>query len=380
MEITPLVQRQPIEEEEEELVQAKSLSEQTTPMIQLQPIEEEEEELQMQPLEEEMRMKGIPGGSPEVSSGIESRLNSPRGVSQPMSASTRAYFEPRFGADFSSVRVHTGSDAVHMNRDLNAQAFTLGRDIYFGAGKHNTETSSGKRLLAHELTHVVQQTHGFDASASIRKSRGGFYIAPLECRNRSNCSTSLERRDCRSSACGVGGSGTCSWGGPGARCCCYGSLTTERAASTCTPAAGIPSTSCSAYIRNSWWLPMAYVNNATCACRVTPNSPTANCVRKSLQDRLAATPGWLKVVAVGQKVNDNPANPTQYAAYQAFVQTFLTPRIYRDHVAAYSSCCCPSGPAAYPAWVGVTSVPMPCSAVGWSIRQFGSCHGTPGRW
>ncbi len=150
--------------------------------------------------------------------------------------------------------------------------------------------------------------------------------------------------------------------------------------SSCTPAAGIPSTSCSAYIRNSWWLPMAYVHNATCACRVTPNSPTAKCVRKSLQDRLAATPAWLKVVAFGQKPNDNPANPIQYAAYQVFVQTSLTPRIYRDHVAAYSSCCCPSGPAAYPAWVGVTSVPTSCSAVGWSIRQFGSCHGTPGRW
>jgi len=71
--------------------------------------------------------------------------------------SVRAFFEPRFGVDFSGVRVHTDSNAVQMNRELNAQAFTHGRDIYFGAGKYNLGTTSGKRLLAHELTHVVQQ-------------------------------------------------------------------------------------------------------------------------------------------------------------------------------------------------------------------------------
>jgi ABC-type phosphate/phosphonate transport system substrate-binding protein len=68
--------------------------------------------------------------------------------------------EPRIGADFGSVRVHTGSEAVQMNRELNAQAFTNGSDIYFGAGKYSPSSSDGKRLLAHELTHVVQQTGG----------------------------------------------------------------------------------------------------------------------------------------------------------------------------------------------------------------------------
>lgn len=140
----------------------------------------------------------------------------------------------------------------------------------------------------------------------------------------------------------------------------------------CIPAPGIPNTNCSAYAANSWWLPLAYVNNATCACRTTPNSPTANCVRKFLQDRLAATPRLLKAAAAAAK-----ALPT----YPAFVQTVLTPRIYRDHVDAYRSCCCPSGPAPYWSWVGVTTVPIqPCSLVGGSIRRFGSCHGTPGTW
>jgi hypothetical protein len=146
---------------------------------------------------------------------------------------------------------------------------------------------------------------------------------------------------------------------------------------SCIPARGIPNTNCSIYWANSWWLPFAYVNNATCACTATPNVPTANCVRKFLQDRLAATPTWLKAMAYSQK----PIELTNPPLYQLFVQTMLTPRIYRDHVDAYRSCCCPSGPAPYPSWIGVTTVPIPsCYLVGASIRYFGSCHGTPGRW
>jgi phage antirepressor YoqD-like protein len=78
--------------------------------------------------------------------------------------------QKRFGSDFSGVRVHADSDAVQMNRELNAEAFTHGRDIYFGAGRYSPETSSGKKLLAHELTHVVQQGNGRQ-----RRGRGFIY-------------------------------------------------------------------------------------------------------------------------------------------------------------------------------------------------------------
>jgi hypothetical protein len=105
---------------------------------------------------------------------------------------------------------------------------------------------------------------------------------------------------------------------------------------------------------------------------MTPNSPTANCVRKVLQDRLTATSRWFKLLAAAQK---------PLPSYPVFVQTALTPRIYRDHMDAYRACCCTSGPAPYPAWIGVTAVPIqPCSLVGDAIRYFGSCHGTPGAW
>jgi hypothetical protein len=142
----------------------------------------------------------------------------------------------------------------------------------------------------------------------------------------------------------------------------------------CIPAPGLTNTSCSAYAANGWWLPAAYVVNATCACKATPNSPTAECVRKFLQRRLAATPMALKLSAAAAKSLPMPA-------YLAFVQSVLTPRIYRDHVDAYRQCCCPSGPASYPSWIGVTTVPIvPCSVVGHFINRYGSCHGTPGKW
>ena len=65
--------------------------------------------------------------------------------------------EPRFDADFSGVRVHTNSEAAQSNREVSAQAFTHGQDIYLGEGKSDLTSSEGKQLLAHELTHVVQQ-------------------------------------------------------------------------------------------------------------------------------------------------------------------------------------------------------------------------------
>jgi hypothetical protein len=64
-----------------------------------------------------------------------------------------------FAADFSGVSIHTDEKAAQMSKDLHAQAFTYGNDIYFNSGKYNTDTSAGKHLLAHELTHVVQQGH-----------------------------------------------------------------------------------------------------------------------------------------------------------------------------------------------------------------------------
>jgi hypothetical protein len=89
---------------------------------------------------------------------LESRLESEQDGGVALPGRTRTQMETKLGADFGDVRIHTGSEANRMNRDLSAQAFTQGSDIYFGEGKFKPETREGQRLIAHELTHVVQQT------------------------------------------------------------------------------------------------------------------------------------------------------------------------------------------------------------------------------
>jgi hypothetical protein len=101
--------------------------------------------------------KAAEGGGNQVSQGVQSQIESFRGGGQPLLESTRAYFEPRFGRDFGGVRIHDGTQAAEAARSINAQAFTVGRDVAFATGQYSPETSPGKRLLAHELTHVIQQ-------------------------------------------------------------------------------------------------------------------------------------------------------------------------------------------------------------------------------
>ena len=114
----PGVQRQAEEEEEEELIQTKSIAEQVTPLVQRQVEAEEEKELQT---------KAIPGKTPEVTDDLQTRLNQSKGSGQPLSGETMTFMESRFGVDFSGVRVNTDTKASDLARALNAQAFTMGR-------------------------------------------------------------------------------------------------------------------------------------------------------------------------------------------------------------------------------------------------------------
>lgn len=94
------------------------------------------------------------GGPAEAPPIVHEVLRSP---GQPLDPATRAFFEPRFGADFSSVRVHTGPRAAESARSVNALAYTTGTDIVFASGQYNPHSARGHRLLAHELAHTVQQ-------------------------------------------------------------------------------------------------------------------------------------------------------------------------------------------------------------------------------
>jgi hypothetical protein len=108
-------------------------------------------------------------GAFDAAHGFEPRMQVVRGSGRPLPASLRQEFETSFGADFGAVRIHTGDQAVQLSRDLHAQAFTHGSDLFFGAGSYAPRTSAGRRLLAHELTHVVQQGR----APSSGGSRGG---------------------------------------------------------------------------------------------------------------------------------------------------------------------------------------------------------------
>jgi hypothetical protein len=91
-----------------------------------------------------------------------------RSPGQPLDTATRQFFEPRFGRDFSQVRVHTNARAAESARAVNALAYTVGRDIVFGAGQFVSRSSADRRLLAHELTHVIQQRAAIHESGSLR--------------------------------------------------------------------------------------------------------------------------------------------------------------------------------------------------------------------
>jgi hypothetical protein len=132
--------------EEDNPVQRWSLAQSITPVVHRQV----DEQVQMHQLVQ----RAFQAGGNQASGDLESRLNASKGGGSALAPEVRAFMEPRFGADFSSVRVHTGTEAVQMNRELGAQAFAHGSDVYFGAGK----SPGNNELTAHELTHVVQQT------------------------------------------------------------------------------------------------------------------------------------------------------------------------------------------------------------------------------
>jgi hypothetical protein len=105
-----------------------------------------------------IQAKEEPGETPEVPSGFAQHFAALHG--QELPAAERSFFEPRFGRDFANVRLHSGPAASELARSVQARAFTLGDAIVFGSGQYAPGTSDGRRLMAHELTHVVQQGAG----------------------------------------------------------------------------------------------------------------------------------------------------------------------------------------------------------------------------
>jgi hypothetical protein len=149
-------------QEEEEAVQAKSSVEEEP----VQKMEEEEavqakgslEEEPVQKQEEEEAVQAKRGVRARAGSqSLETRLNNSKGGGQKLSGKTKNEMEAGFGNDFGNVNIHTDRNAQEMSQEMGARAFAHGNDVYFNKGQYNPESSEGKHLLAHELTHTIQQ-------------------------------------------------------------------------------------------------------------------------------------------------------------------------------------------------------------------------------
>ncbi len=157
---TALIQQQPVQDnvldqefeaESDEMLRKKPVFESAAP-----PEDDSDIQRACTGCHEEETVQAKSEGAPNSSS-IETQLKSTKGSGSPLPADTRRSMEHAFGSDFSGVRVHTGSDAARMNKELGAHAFTHGSDIYFNSGKYDARSEGGQKLLAHELTHTLQQ-------------------------------------------------------------------------------------------------------------------------------------------------------------------------------------------------------------------------------
>jgi len=116
----------------------------------------EEEETE----ENAVQRKSNSDGKSKMPSGTESYIQSLGGGGRPLSGSEAQYYEPRFGRSFKDVRIHTGEAADRAAKSINARAFTLGKNIAFAHGEYHSSSVPGRKLMAHELTHTLQQSAG----------------------------------------------------------------------------------------------------------------------------------------------------------------------------------------------------------------------------
>ncbi len=126
--------------------------------------EEEEDELQRMPEEDEeesLQAKEQSGTAPKVAPQTQRQIESLRNRGEPMAKATQGFFESRFGVDFSKVRIHANPNAAETASAINARAFTKGWDIVFASGQYDPESTEGRKLLAHELTHTLQQNTSY---------------------------------------------------------------------------------------------------------------------------------------------------------------------------------------------------------------------------
>lgn len=138
--------------EDKEKIQRTALTETEIPQAQLNTPDEEDEDSVIQ--------TKSAGGQQQASSISPAKTGETQSEGQPLPASVKNFFEPRFGRDFGSVKIHTSAGAEASAAGLRAKAYTIGNHIVFGKGQFSPDTGTGKKLIAHELTHTLQQDAG----------------------------------------------------------------------------------------------------------------------------------------------------------------------------------------------------------------------------
>ncbi|UYQ93542.1 DUF4157 domain-containing protein [Chitinophaga horti] len=122
--------------------------------------------------QEEEQVHRSAEGATSIPAGMEASLAASRGGGRGLEPETRSFMERKFGAGFGDVRIHADGMSAGMNRQLQARAFAIGTDIYFNNNEYQPQTQSGKHLLAHELTHVLQQRNGLKQVSCFRYNAG----------------------------------------------------------------------------------------------------------------------------------------------------------------------------------------------------------------
>lgn len=157
-------------------------------------------------------------GGGTVSPVLTSRIESSAGKGRSLPKKTLSEMRSSFGVDFNNVYIHTDPEAIAMNRELGAQAFTHGSDIYFNSGMYNTDSAGGRQLLAHELTHVIQQ----GAVGGIQRSMAPDLQANCAGKNVKNCGGVCTHPT-------SGYPGSCKWTGLTNGCVCFENSRSYRA-------------------------------------------------------------------------------------------------------------------------------------------------------
>ncbi|MFD1614229.1 eCIS core domain-containing protein [Gelatiniphilus marinus] len=172
------IQKKDIQKQEDnKIIQEKPIAQTITPVVQLEAVEDEEtiqEKYQNSKNEDALQKKqedhveNVQAKTEKQThplANLGTRIQQNRGRGKPLANPILSKMQQGFGADFSGVKIHTDSESVSMNRDLGSRAFTNKNNIFFNAGEFNPQSKNGQTLLAHELTHTIQQ----GASVAIQK-------------------------------------------------------------------------------------------------------------------------------------------------------------------------------------------------------------------